>query len=871
MVPSAWSQTVASTVRATAEAPVVLSPFEVVAEPGYYASTTLSGTRLNARVEDLASSISIVTKDLMDDFAMRDLNDVFLYEANTEGTGNYTAFEVSRFGDVVDNVAADPANANRIRGMGAANIARGGVAQSGVVPLDKINLDAVEISRGPNSSLFGLGNTAGTVNTIPARAHLTAPKSVVEFRVDSLGGWRSSLDLNRPLIRQKLALRVSGVTQEDKFERKPSFDRTRRLNAMATWQPFKKTAVRASYEHYYNFARRPNALLPRDGISYWQQSGSPTWDPVTFSVRRNGVLTAVPFISGVDAETAALRPGLESGDSFLYNRPSLYIERDGTIPLWMVNRVSTANNPSTIGSAANIRLVQSGRPPAIGPLAQSTPSITDHSIYNWERFNIAAPNWMENKAESFSVELEQFFIQTRRHLLGLQAGWYREDVDRYNRAFIGTGLDGRFSQVIYVDVNERLLDGRPNPYFLRPYLAATEPTIRKQPLLNDTYRGQLAYKLNLAEERGALRWIGDHTLAAYGEYRESDRRNYLYRDAIISEHAWLPAGSNRANGPVAARGYYRYYVGDSQGFNVDYAPPAWRDASGTRDFLWWNNTTRQWISEPATIGEAFLNTNGTRHDGTLIKTRGAVLQSQLWDSRIVTTFGWRRDANHNRATPTPNFGADGYTYDPASDAAWGDWIRRDGATTTRGAVLKPFRGWERLNRMAESGKAAGLAGQIIQSLNFHYNESDSFLPATLAQNLFGNLLPDPTGEGRDYGVSFGLPGNKLVLRYNQYVTKQRQARNGSSGTIASRVFRMDFAYGGSDDAGNLMRKATDWVRSANPAWSNAQVATEVARIMVVEPGVLDRINAFYHAPHFGYKLSLLLLLQRQGNAPSLIW
>ena len=41
---------------------VLLSPFEVVAEDrGYQAFNTLSGTRLNSKLEDLGSSITVVT------------------------------------------------------------------------------------------------------------------------------------------------------------------------------------------------------------------------------------------------------------------------------------------------------------------------------------------------------------------------------------------------------------------------------------------------------------------------------------------------------------------------------------------------------------------------------------------------------------------------------------------------------------------------------------------------------------------------------------------------------------------------------------------------------------------------------------------
>ena len=43
-------------------------------------------------------------------------------------------------------------------------------ASKGDLGLDPLNIDAVEISRGPNSSIFGIGNSSGTVNSVPASA-----------------------------------------------------------------------------------------------------------------------------------------------------------------------------------------------------------------------------------------------------------------------------------------------------------------------------------------------------------------------------------------------------------------------------------------------------------------------------------------------------------------------------------------------------------------------------------------------------------------------------------------------------------------------------------------------------------------------------
>src|SRR5687768_7167846 len=130
------------------EETVVLSPFEVVSEDrGYHATNTMSGTRLNTKLEDLAASISVITKEQMADFALLDANDIFLYEAGTEGIGNYTAFEFDRNGAPIDSTSLEPGSANRMRGLSSANTARGNFETSGRVPIDPINIDAVEISR----------------------------------------------------------------------------------------------------------------------------------------------------------------------------------------------------------------------------------------------------------------------------------------------------------------------------------------------------------------------------------------------------------------------------------------------------------------------------------------------------------------------------------------------------------------------------------------------------------------------------------------------------------------------------------------------------------------------------------------------------
>src|ERR1035437_7305658 len=156
--------------RAVAEDEVlILSPFEVVADTkGYFQANTMSGTRLNSKIEDLGQSITVMTKEQMSNFGMLDINDVFDHMAGTEGTGSYSAIEVDRTGAVTDNMSFDPNHANRVGGIGEANIAFNNIAVSGRVPIDPLWLDSIELSRGPNANIFGLGNSSGTVNQVPA-------------------------------------------------------------------------------------------------------------------------------------------------------------------------------------------------------------------------------------------------------------------------------------------------------------------------------------------------------------------------------------------------------------------------------------------------------------------------------------------------------------------------------------------------------------------------------------------------------------------------------------------------------------------------------------------------------------------------------
>src|SRR6185503_16620008 len=168
----------------------------------YFAENTLAGSRLNTNLADIAASITVVTKQQMDDTASLDINDVFRYEASTEGSSSYTPQLTDR-GTMKDSVGGysfgnngdttTNAQSNRVRGLSAPDASINYHPSNSRIPFDSYNTQSVEISRGPNSLLFGMGSPAGIVNQSASQAVLNRNSNTVSLRTDQYGSFRTSL------------------------------------------------------------------------------------------------------------------------------------------------------------------------------------------------------------------------------------------------------------------------------------------------------------------------------------------------------------------------------------------------------------------------------------------------------------------------------------------------------------------------------------------------------------------------------------------------------------------------------------------------------------------------------------------------------
>ncbi len=770
---------------------VQLSPFEVTADnQGYMATNTMSGTRIGSKLEDLAASITVVTKEQMTDFAMLDINDIFNYEASTEGTGNYTDFAFNRNGQPSSNAQIEPQSANRIRGMSSANITLGNFATSGWTPIDPLNIDGVEISRGPNASIFGIGNVGGSVNSVASAANVSRNKSQFTTRMDSNDGYRGTIDLNRVLLPSVLAVRGSAGYQHDGFHLKPSGTDTTRYNGMVKYRPFKSTLITASYSSYKMHGNRPNVMTPRDGITDWVNRGSPTWDPTTLSAKLNGVVvaTAIPNYFTYDP---------------MRSYSNIYVEPAG-IGYWQTGQATLSDQPNTAAASLRRLVMVVGAPEFTAqPLFTNSKPLTNKALYDWSSLNIASMNRVQDESKISTVLLDQMFKDTPRQLLAMQLGFFREAGNRYARNIVG-GTSGTASVSIFqIDVNENNIDGTPNPYFGRPFIGEIIPVWSTREIANDTYRAQLVYKIDLRQEKNWLHWAGMHQVTGYGEYKHYVSRALRGTDRIISPTAWTKGTVGQA--------YFRYYLGDTNGNNIDYTPGDIRPGSYTMNY---GNSTTGFVKETVGLGPQADNNNN--NGLTILKTQGAIAQSHILADRVVTTLGIRKDQRFSKSGITTRYLADGVTVDPNTYYQWSlaNWALGEGTTKTAGVVVKPLR-W----------------------FTVFLNKSGSFQPAAPAQNIYLKRLLDPTGNGEDYGFTLSLFDGKFHVRVNKYKTTEINRRNGESGTIAQRVQRVEFRYNAqnANDTFQLQRKAEGWVTEVAAAQGTTltaeQLDTQVAAIM----------------------------------------
>jgi len=527
----------ANPVPAEQDQPIELNPFLVssTSDTGYLASNTLAGSRMNTELRNVASVVSVFTPEFMSDLGATTIQDLMDYGLNTQvdlGAGDF-----NHQGD--QNSVADGLGTQknfRVRGQGS-TVSTEYFGQAG--PLDTYNLERAELSSGPNAILFGTGASGGLLNMSIKRPHLRRTTLENKLVLGSFNERRFSSDINVPVMKDKVALRMQGLIGKEDGWQRPGYKDTERGTFSLMARPFKKTEISASLEHgRIDQSKNSVASSALDSLSAWLELRDAAGGRAPLTTRTQAVALGAP---------AALA---QFGVAQVNRHRYAVVANDGF----------TANSRQVVES----RSVLNNTPRAALP-----PAIMPGDINYW---GLSA--YQENRFRNLTVKLDQ---EITRNLFA-QVSFFESRTD------VGA-LFPPAEDALYADANAVLPTdtGIPgtvaNPYAGQLYME--ENWVNRTHKENERiYRGTVAYRF--APKKAA--WLGQHRIAGLYERKEStDLEDNLLevwdiwsavpqsaRAAFTTTYGFNFANPEAANNRLWRRNYLTegdygtYFAGDSR-------------------------------------------------------------------------------------------------------------------------------------------------------------------------------------------------------------------------------------------------------------------------------------------------------------------
>lgn len=241
-----------------------LNPFVVTSDGniGYLAQNSLSGSRLNTSMADLAVPTTAFTKEFIEDVASTSVDELSQYMLSA--SIDYPEANQAFFTDDSAHV--------RIRGLPATSYAVDYFPT--IQRLDLYAAERVDQSRGPNSILFGLGSPGGVINVTSKRARTTTAGGSVSLQTRDTGGLRSVLDYNQPIVEGKVALRLAAVKDDRNTWRENEYDHQKRVLLAGAWDIAKSTRLDVQWETGHINKSTVAPWVIADAYTPWVAAGS---------------------------------------------------------------------------------------------------------------------------------------------------------------------------------------------------------------------------------------------------------------------------------------------------------------------------------------------------------------------------------------------------------------------------------------------------------------------------------------------------------------------------------------------------------------------------------------------------------------------
>jgi outer membrane receptor protein involved in Fe transport len=837
-VSAAWPGLIAQTTPPPAPAAkdtsdeelVVLTPFEISTskDTGYQATETLAGTRIRTDLKDVASSISVVTKEFMQDIGATDNASLLQYVTNAEVGGPDGNFAGVGRGVTLSNSTPIVTN-QRVRGLVSADQTRDYFTTN--VPWDSYNIDRVEIQRGPNSILFGLGSPAGIINASTRNAEFHNLGSV-ETRAGSYDSYRGSIDLNQQLVNNVLAIRIDGLWDNQKYQQKPAFKEDKRIYGALRWDPkffgpdF-TTSFKAKFENGKITANMPRTGTVYDSVTPWftdankvkvDGSAISTYDlgsaPKGYSpwlATISGQQTPTYLMSGTTGETYQINSG------YINNA---FLSADGTKKLGAGNNAIGQKYSEMLYGVGSYRTYASNVADNVylGAMANDK-MLTDKSVFDFYNNLIDGDNKRETaKWNSFNLSFAQ---QGWGDRVGIELSYDYQSYHSGNRTLLGD------SPTLNVDVTQVLQDGSTNPNYGRPYVTSNNGgTGSSYDIVRKDVRASLFGELRSTDfihNDLVAKLIGRHRLnvvASQDQYDSENRAWNLYaKDNAWDAYTTQTTGYTTAfdyRGPLAVlylgktlsgattasganlpavtqdinlKSGYSYLFDSTWTGGANVANTAWTPTAGTylANEVYAGSTGLTQASNPANYvgwsSTRYLNllsagsgdplyTSASKVE-QIVKSYAGSWQGFMVNEAIVPTVGWRYDTVKQRSVTAGKNGSDkNYLKLDGSDYAlpeYNDKSYYKGHSLSGGVVVH-------LNNLLPKKWDKNIPLNVSVS----YNDSKNF-QVTSRVDMYGNPITNPEGKTKEFGVMLATKDNRFSLRAIKYETEVTKATVSAGG------------------------------------------------------------------------------------------
>lgn len=677
---------------------VELSKFVVSerGDVGYRAANTMAGTRTNMALELTPADISVMGKQLMDDLNVRTTEEFATYMMNSDP---------DRHSDALGNVVQLVDTKVRVRGFSGATVTQDYFPFG--LDSDSYNIDRMDLSRGPNAVLYGIGSPGGVLNSTTKSAPINGRKKSLQLTGGSWNHARGEMDLSFPIVRDALAMRVNTLLEHKDSWKEFAYRDTQALALAVTYRPLKNTTVRVNSQRVTR-QQLLASIFPAAGTTggNYVLNGAPLVTSPAGPNPNPSLIAAVTVPQVIYAPQLMPMPFRQSTTG----APSASYWRSA-------NAATTpdAGGPEDPGNGTVIPW----RTVLAGPGATSNNSFTVQSVFLDQ--NVKLPLGELHFEAAYNKQKYSRIVKLAAGGSNIIAGG---GVFADPNTFIPGYYQANGDSVIANPGTPLANPLAPNPYAGKMYVEG-QLSLPVNTGRSDHYRTSAAYEVNLEKYN---KWFGKHTVAGIWQKSKTYSTNRSYREynASPGNTQLIDSSTN-----IILRRTY-----------LDFTTPG--GLRSQPDI--WN------MPIPPSPGvNAQMIGLGASPDTINLNTSGMVAgQSSFWGDRISLTGGLRQDELLTNtasagATKLPNSTNLYTTFNTRfSSATEGHFL---GHTKTYGLVVSPYVKW----------------------ISFFYNHSNSLVPQG-ALDLVFKPIGIQTGQGTDLGIRFNLLRNRLYITMDQYKT-----------------------------------------------------------------------------------------------------